>query len=97
MCSVELYFLYSYFVLFIVQMLQWVADNLPDGEKKNNLQKLLETKTYSVKFISYNWDLNSSWSCLVVHAPPSLQDNNNTFFSSLQLFLQIIVLLSPNS
>ena len=52
-------FLTGHFLV-CLQMLEWVAEHLPDGEKKRNIQELIREKNYSVKFLRYNWGLNSA-------------------------------------
>ena len=63
MCECFVAFVYLCILLYLVydQVLQWVLDHLPNGEKKDVLQRLLdESRNVKLKFIPYNWDLNSS-------------------------------------
>jgi hypothetical protein len=47
-------------ILFIIQLLGWVAEHLADGLKKQQLKELIEQpRSVKVKFRTYNWDLNS--------------------------------------
>ena len=43
-----------------MQVALWVVNHMPEGEKKRKLQELLQNGHYKVKYMSYNWDLNSS-------------------------------------
>jgi hypothetical protein len=44
------------------ELLRWVVGHLPQGEKKNTLKRMVEggAGQVKVKFMTYNWDLNSS-------------------------------------
>ena len=44
----------------VVQVALWVVNHMPDGEKRQKLQELLQNGHYKVKYMTYNWDLNSS-------------------------------------
>lgn len=43
----------------LLQVLQWILANLPDGERKSQLKELLDGKSYKVGYKHYDWGLNS--------------------------------------
>lgn len=46
--------------IFVTQVALWVVNHMPDGEKKRKLQELLQNGRYKVKYMHYNWEVNSS-------------------------------------
>ena len=62
-CVCLVTFVHLCILLYLVydQVLRWVLDHLPNCEKKDVLRRLLdESRSVKLKFIPYNWDLNSS-------------------------------------
>ena len=62
-----------------LQILTWVHDHMPEGQKKQQLAQLLHQRGYQLKFQKYNWDLNTSW-C------PEEDRIIQSFSETLQLF-----------
>ena len=42
------------------QMLRWVQRHMAAGTKKDNLAEILAGGPYKVKFINYDWSLNTA-------------------------------------
>ncbi|XP_041359052.1 uncharacterized protein LOC121375589 [Gigantopelta aegis] len=41
------------------EMVSWVRDHVPEGEKRNHMSELIDGKKYKVTFMSYDWSVNS--------------------------------------
>lgn len=41
------------------EVLQWICAHLPNSQKKTDLGKLLVDNNYRIRYLPYNWDLNS--------------------------------------
>ncbi|KAK7108643.1 uncharacterized protein [Littorina saxatilis] len=41
------------------QVVQWIRDHMQEGEKKNQLTELINGKKFKVKYLKYDWSVNS--------------------------------------
>lgn len=41
------------------EIVQWVHDHMPDGQKKTNIAELLSTKDFKLSHMPYDWGINS--------------------------------------
>ena len=44
----------------VTQVALWAVNHMPDGEKKRQLQELLQLGHYKVKYMPYNWTVNAA-------------------------------------
>ena len=50
-----------YFLIVNVKLLEWIHDHMtPNSLKKTDLRTLIDNGNYKIKYLHYNWDLNSN-------------------------------------